>query len=148
MGLSAWEQQALDSIKDRLAGSDPKLAALLSTFTQAASGEEMPVREKIRAGWRRTTRPSRRQRRHPRRDRMRLHTRRVYQRLGFGQIALLLWLVISAALLGVALALSHSGSQSTCTNVFSAVCADPAATHSVRPAAPDTGASQVPPAAG
>ena len=50
MSLSAWEQQALDSIKDGLAGSDPELAALLSAFTQLASGEEMPDREKVRAG--------------------------------------------------------------------------------------------------
>jgi hypothetical protein len=32
MSLSAWEQQALDSIKDGLAGSDPDLAALASAF--------------------------------------------------------------------------------------------------------------------
>jgi hypothetical protein len=30
MSLSAWEEQALDSIKDGLAGSDPQLAALLT----------------------------------------------------------------------------------------------------------------------
>lgn len=50
MSLSAREQQALDSITDRLAGSDPELAALLTGFTRLASGEEMPPREKIRAG--------------------------------------------------------------------------------------------------
>ena len=48
MSLSAWEQQALNSIKDGLAGSDPELATLLATFTELASGEEMPVRENIR----------------------------------------------------------------------------------------------------
>jgi hypothetical protein len=48
MSLSAWEQQALDSIEDELAGADPKLASLLATFARLASGEEMPVREKIR----------------------------------------------------------------------------------------------------
>src|SRR5260370_15618238 len=47
MSLSAWEQQSLDSIEDELAGSDPKLASLLATFARHASGEEMPVREKI-----------------------------------------------------------------------------------------------------
>ena len=37
MSLSAWEQQVLDSIKDDLAGSDPRLVALLDTFTRLAS---------------------------------------------------------------------------------------------------------------
>ena len=32
MSLSAREQQALDSIEDEMAGSDPKLASLLATF--------------------------------------------------------------------------------------------------------------------
>jgi len=31
MSLSAWEQHALDSIQDGLAGSDPELSALLAT---------------------------------------------------------------------------------------------------------------------
>jgi hypothetical protein len=47
MSLSAREQQALDSIEDELAGSDPKLASLLATFAGHASGQEMPAREKI-----------------------------------------------------------------------------------------------------
>ena len=34
MSLSAREQQALDSITDRLADSDPELAALLTGFTR------------------------------------------------------------------------------------------------------------------
>src|SRR5262249_495098 len=49
MSISPKEQQALASIEDGLAGSDPKLASLLATFTRLASDEEMPVREKIRA---------------------------------------------------------------------------------------------------
>lgn len=48
MSLGAWERQALDSIRDGLAGSDPQLAALLTTFTELASGEEMPVRKRVR----------------------------------------------------------------------------------------------------
>src|SRR5215470_16379097 len=48
MSLSAWEQQALDSIEDELVGADPKLASLQATFARLASGEEMPVCEKIR----------------------------------------------------------------------------------------------------
>ena len=53
MSLSAWEQQALDSIKDGLASSDPTLAARLAIFTRLASDEEMPAREKIQVGSRR-----------------------------------------------------------------------------------------------
>ena len=42
MSLSPWEQHALDSIKDRLASSDPTLVARLTIFTRLASDEEMP----------------------------------------------------------------------------------------------------------
>ena len=49
MSLSAWEQQALDSIKDGLASSDPTLVARLTIFARLASGEEMQAREKIHA---------------------------------------------------------------------------------------------------
>lgn len=64
--LSAWEQRTLDSIKDGLAGSDAGLTALLTTFNQLASGEEMPTLEEIRAGLRGVTRCPGRKRRHPR----------------------------------------------------------------------------------
>ena len=63
MSLNAWEQQALDSIKNGLAGSDPELAALLSAFTRLASGEEMPDREKVPVRSRRALRRSLRGRR-------------------------------------------------------------------------------------
>ena len=43
--LGAWEQQALETIRDELAGSDPELATLLTTFTRLPAGEDMPVRE-------------------------------------------------------------------------------------------------------
>jgi hypothetical protein len=36
MSLSAWEQHALDSMHDGLAGSDPELSALLATFNRLA----------------------------------------------------------------------------------------------------------------
>ena len=49
MSLSAWEQDALNSIKNGLADSDPALAARLAMFTRLASAEDMPVREKIQA---------------------------------------------------------------------------------------------------
>jgi len=130
MSLSAWEQQFLDSIKDGLAGSDPQLAALLTTFTELASGEEMPVREKIRASSRRAVWRSRRQRRHYGRDR----AGRLYQQLRL-RWALLLWLLVTAAMIGVALTLSRgAGGQAPCTGSWSTFCVLPAPAPSSPPA--------------
>ena len=110
MSLSAWEQDALDSIKDRLASSDPTLVARLTIFTQLASGEEMPAREKIRAGSREAVRPSR-----PRP----VHT----GRLGLRQtVPPLLWLVTTLVLIAFALVYSRGGSQGTCTGSWATVC--------------------------
>ena len=78
--LSTWEQQALDSIKDDLAGCDPALAARLTIFTRLASGEEMPARQNVQAGSRRVVRRSRPE---PR------LTRRAYHRPGLQQAAML-----------------------------------------------------------
>ena len=113
MSLSAWEQQALDSIKEGLVGSDPMLVERLTIFTRLASDEEMPTREKIQAGSRR---PVRRSRPEP------PPTRRVDQRLGLQQAALLLWLVTTLALIAVALAYSRSGSQGPCTGSWATFC--------------------------
>lgn len=119
MSLSAWERQALESIQDGLAGSDPELAALLSVFNRLASDEKMPDREKTRAGSQRAFRPLRRA---PRRSRL----RRVFHRLGFGRAALLLWLLTTAALLAVALALNAGGNRGTCTTTAAMTCISPA----------------------
>jgi len=121
MSLSAWEQQALDSIKDGLAGSDPELAALLSAFTQLASGGDMPDGEKARAG-------SRRALRRLRRARWRATGRRACQRLGI-QRAVLLWLLTTAAAIAVALALSTGGNHGTCTETAAMICTGPAPGH-------------------
>ena len=110
MSMSAWEQQALDSIKDGLASSDPTLAARLTMFTRLASGEEMPAREKIRVGSRQAILRS-----HP-------GSRWVGQRLGLqGGMLLLLWLVTAVALVAVGLA-SNRGSQGTCTGSWATFC--------------------------
>lgn len=124
MSLSAREQQALDAIRDRLSASDPRLVALLATFTRLAAGEAMPVREKIRAGSRWAARRSRR-RRHPRRGTVTRHARRLYHRLGFRRAGLLLWLLIAVALIATGVILSRGGSQSACTEPFAVVCAGP-----------------------
>jgi Protein of unknown function (DUF3040) len=113
MSLSTWEQQALDSIKDDLVSCDPTLVARLTIFTRLVSGEEMPAREKTHVGSRRAVRRSRPE---PR------DTRRPYQRLGLQQAVMLLWLVTTVALIAIALASNHSGSQGTCTRSWATFC--------------------------
>ncbi len=110
MSFTELERQALGSIADGLAGSDPRLASMLTIFSRLAAGEEMPVREKIRVRRGRPTalRP-RRARRHPRRGRALPQPRRLYPRPGLQQAMLLLWVAISAGLLAVALVLNTSG---------------------------------------
>src|SRR5512135_3768377 len=103
MSLSAWEQQALDSIKDGLAGSDPELAALLVTFTRLAVGEEMPARATMRTRSRRAFERSRRRRHRGRAG-------GAYQRLR-SRYALLSWLLVTLVMIGVAVALSRSDGQ-------------------------------------
>ena len=83
MSLNKPEMQALSWIEDGLAGSDPRLASMLNIFGRLAAGEEMPERENIRG-------------------------RRLYPRLGLQQ-AMLLWVVITAGILAVALVLNTSG---------------------------------------
>ena len=48
MSLNQLETQALGSIADGLAGSDPRLASMLTIFSRLAAGEDMPAREKTR----------------------------------------------------------------------------------------------------
>ena len=91
MSLSAWEQDALNSIKNGLADSDPALAARLAMFTRLASAEDMPVREKIQAVKLGVAR----------------RRRRLYQRLGVGRAMLLLWLVTTLTLVTAAVASSR-----------------------------------------
>ena len=44
MSFTGLERQALGSIADGLAGSDPRLASMLTIFSRLAVGEEMPIR--------------------------------------------------------------------------------------------------------
>jgi hypothetical protein len=151
MSLSAWEQQALDSIKDGLATSDPKLASLLSAFSRLASGQEMPAREAIRVGpWRPGRRP-RRKRRHRadnwwhRADQVSRHVHRVRQLLGSRRPALLLWLAITAVLIAVALALNSGNAPATCTDWWAMGCTNSAPAHGSPAGARATTAVQEPP---
>jgi hypothetical protein len=107
MSLSDWEQNVLDSVKDGLADSDPALVARLIIFTRLASGEEMPVREKIQAGSRRAVLRSRPQAGHTRRQQT---------------VPPLLWLATTLALIVVALVCNRGGSQGTCTGSWGTLC--------------------------
>ena len=125
MSLNQPETQALGAIADGLAGSDPRLASMLTIFSQLAAGEEMPVRQKtrVRRGQAATHR-LRRARRHPRRGIAFPHARRLYARLGRQHAMLLLGAVISAALLTAALVLNASGTK-TCARPMGTACTSP-----------------------
>lgn len=117
MSLSAREQHVLDSIKNELANSDPRLTGLMATFTRLVSGEDMPLRERIWPGSRRR------------------------RRLGPSQrTLLLLWLMLSVVLIAIALILSHGASRSTggCAEPWPSICAVPASPHRPHPASTAT----------
>jgi len=111
MSLSAWEQDALDSIKTGLADSDPALVAQLTLFTRLASGEDMPVREKLQAVKQQVAR----------------RRRRMYQRLGVGRAMALLWLVTTLTLIAAALASSRGDGPRSCAGSFVTLCGGAAA---------------------
>ena len=106
MSLSAWEQDALDSIKTGLADSDPALVAQLTMFTRLASGEDMPVREKLQAVKRQVAR----------------RRRRMYQRLGMSRAMALVWLVTTLTLVAAALASSRGDGPRNCGGSFVTLC--------------------------
>src|SRR5215472_17973357 len=123
MSLTPKEQQALASIEDGLVGSDPKLASLLATFARLASGEDMPVREKIRAIRHRATRPP-----HGNQSQCRGNARRDARslRLRWPQTMLLLWLAVTIALVAVAMILNRDSRNGQCTESWPMVCAQQA----------------------
>ena len=110
MSLNEPEMQALGWIADGLAGSDPRLASMLNIFSRLAAGEEMPAGERIRVRRGRSAAPRPRgARRNPRWGTALPQARRPYPRLGVQQAMLLLWVVITAGALAVALVLNASG---------------------------------------
>jgi hypothetical protein len=127
VSVNERERQALGSIEHDLAGSDPALASMLGIFSRLTSGEEMPAGEKIRIlrGRPAAYRP-RRARRHTRRGIAFPQARRLYARAGLSQAMLLLWVVISAGLLAVALVLNNSGHKA-CIRSMGTACPLPAA---------------------
>jgi hypothetical protein len=129
MSLNEPHRQALGSIEDGLAGSDPRLASMLNIFSRLAAGEEMPAPEKIPMRRRRSAahRP-RRTRRHPRPGRALPQPHRLYLHLGWQQAMLLLWMVISVGLLAAALVLNNSVHKA-CIQSMGTVC--PSLSHSM-----------------
>ena len=144
MSLSAWEQQVLDSIGDGLTGSDPQLAALLSTFTQLASGEEMPVREKIGADQRPPIRCPLHKRWYRCRARGCRYMRRKHRRLGWQGIVVLLWLVVTLVMIGAAVALSRGTVQGTCTGSWVTFCTGSPTAPQPNPGTYEKRANQIP----
>ncbi len=142
MTLNPWEERALASINGQLTETDPDLAALLDTFGRLAEGEQMPPREAVRSRSRRVPRRPGRARRHSR-DGI---ARRSLLRLAPGQIALLLWVVISLSLIAVGVALSREGSRASCTVALPLTCASSVPSHTPSPAGSKTASSLVPPA--
>jgi hypothetical protein len=122
MSLSQPETQALGTIADGLAGSDPRLTSMLTIFSRLAAGEEMPARDKTRA---RRGRPAghrpRRTRRHPRRGIAFPQARRRCARLGWPPGMLVRGAVISAGLLTAALVLTASV-PTTCARPMGTAC--------------------------
>lgn len=128
MSLTTREEQALAGIENRLAGSDPKLAALLVTFARLNSGEAMPdredVREDVRMQGRWTYRVFRRAR------------RLLAAYAGLTQAMVLLWVLVAVGLIAVGVALSGVGPGAACARSWPVACAVPAPAHVARPAAP------------
>jgi hypothetical protein len=123
MSFDELDKQALGSIEDGLAGSDPSLASKLNIFSRVVAGEEMPVHEKIQARRGRLgARRPRRTRRHPRRGTAPRPLRRPDPRPGWPQAMLLLWVVISAGLLTLALVLNTSGHNPSCNRPAGTAC--------------------------
>jgi hypothetical protein len=106
MSLSAWEQDALNSIKNGLADSDPALAARLAMFSRLTSAEDMPGREKILVVKLGVAR----------------RRGRLYQRLGVGRAMPLLWLVTTPTLVTAAVASSRASGPSTCAGSWGSLC--------------------------
>jgi len=109
MSLSAHDRQVLDFITESLTVSDPVLAGLLDTFTRLTAGELMPAREQIGA----------------RSRQMRGTARRPGRRLGPAGIMILVWLLLTALFVSMAVVLSN-GSPAPCRTSWAMGCADPA----------------------
>jgi hypothetical protein len=121
VSLSAHDRRALDLIGESLAGSDPRLAAMMSAFSRLADGEAMPGRERIQA------------------DRhlagqaipaaLAALPGRCWRRMAAQRWVTLTWLVISLVLITLALVASHTGSSAACVGWTVPACGNHAPAH-------------------
>jgi putative ubiquitin-RnfH superfamily antitoxin RatB of RatAB toxin-antitoxin module len=79
--MSERARQALGSIEDGLAGSEPALSSMLGIFSRLTSGEEMSAREKIEVR-RRAVQSPRRARRRPHHGTALRRAHQLYLRVG------------------------------------------------------------------
>ena len=138
MSLSASEQQALDSIEATLTSFDPKLASLLAIFARLASGEEMPVRERVRIHRLQITRGRQCKQRCSRLDKAGRHMRSGFRSLGWRRAALMMSLLAFAGLIAVSVINSHANHEK-CAHVRIAACVGQAPAPAARSAEPTTG---------
>ena len=138
MSLSASEQQVLDSIEATLTSSAPKLASLLAIFARLASGEEMPVRERVRIHRRlQVTRGWQRKQRCSRLDKAMAHGQWTPEP-GWRRAALVMCLLAFAWLIAVSVIISHSNHEK-CAHVRIAACVGQAPARAARFDEPATG---------
>lgn len=112
--MSTHERRVLDQIGESLAGSDPRLAAMLSAFDRLADGEAMPGRERIQAG----RRPAGQEFRAV----MSPAPGRCGRQMAGRRWVVLTWLVISLGLIALAMAASHVGSSTPCAAWLVSAC--------------------------
>lgn len=139
MSLSASEQQALDSIEATLTSADPKLASLLAIFARLASGEEMPVRERVRIHRRlQVTRGWQRKQRCSRPDKAGRQMRSGFRSLGWRRAVLMMCLLAFAGLIAVSVVNSHAN-HGNCAHERIAACVGQVPAHAARSDEPSTG---------
>ena len=113
MSAGSRDRYVLNVMSEDLAASDPELAGLLGTFTRLTAGEQMPAREQIRM----------RRRWVPR------SVRGSMLRLGLARALILLWLLVTAAMISTAVAVAFSsGGAAPCNAFWAKVCAAPSPT--------------------
>ena len=105
MSLGSHDRCVLNAISQDLAASDPELAGLIGTFTRLTAGEQMPPRECIPA----------------RRKRFPAPVRGLLTRLGPARALMLLWLLVTAVMISMAVAFS-SGGAASCNTFWAKTC--------------------------
>ena len=117
----------------------PKLASLLAIFAPLASGEEIPVRERVRIYLRlQVTRGWQRKQRCSRPDKAGRHMRSGFRSLGWRRAALMMCLLAFAGLIAVSVINSHANHEK-CAHIRIAACVGQAPAPAARSDEPTTG---------